>query len=64
MTRKLWFQLGVGILLTLLIIKFIVEVEWIFSPVLIVLQTIFIPLLISGVLFYITVPLPKPFGKV
>lgn len=55
--RKLWFQLGIGILLTLFIIKFVVEVDWIFSPLLVIVQTIFIPLLISGVLFYITLPL-------
>lgn len=57
MTRKLWFQLGVGILLTLLIIKFVVEVKWLFDPIFIVIKAIFIPLLIGGVLFYITVPI-------
>lgn len=57
MTRKLWFQLGVGILLSLFIIKYVVEVDWIFTPFIVVIQTIFIPLLISGVLFYITLPL-------
>src|SRR5699024_1796564 len=40
-----------------IIITFIVEVKWVFSPILVVAQAIFIPLLISGVLFYITVPL-------
>ena len=57
MTRKLWFQWGVGILLLIFIIKFMVEINWIFSPILIILETIFVPLLISGVLFYLTVPL-------
>lgn len=57
MTRKLWFQVGVAILLTLLIIKFFVDVNWIFEPIVIIIKTIFIPLLIGGVLFYITVPL-------
>lgn len=57
MTKKLWFQLGIGILMILFIIKFGVEVNWIFNPIIIILQTIFIPLLISGVLFYLTVPL-------
>ncbi len=33
------------------------EVKWVFSPILIVLKTIFLPILISGVLFYITVPI-------
>lgn len=57
LTRKLWFQVGVGILLLLLIIKFFVEINWLFEPILIVIKTIFIPLLIGGVLFYITVPI-------
>ncbi|MEI3607921.1 AI-2E family transporter [Pseudogracilibacillus sp. SE30717A] len=57
MTKKLWFQVGVGILITLFIIKYVVEVNWIFAPILIVLKTIFLPILISGVLFYITVPI-------
>src|SRR5699024_8638015 len=57
LTKKFWFQLGVGILLTLIIITFLVEVQWIFSPILVIVQTIFIPLLVSGVLFYLSQPL-------
>ncbi len=57
LTRKLWFQLMIAVLLGLLIIRYFVEVKWILSPVLIVLKTIFYPLLIGGVLFYITVPI-------
>ncbi len=57
LTRKLWFQVGIGILLSLLIIKYIVEVNWLFQPIFIIIKTIFIPLLIGGVLFYITVPI-------
>lgn len=59
MTKKLWFQVGVAILLTLLIIRMFMEVKTIFSPILIVGQTIFIPLLIGGVLFYLSRPLQK-----
>lgn len=57
MLRKLWFQLGVGILLLLLIIILFLEVKWLFNPIIIIARTIFIPLLISGVIYYITVPL-------
>lgn len=57
LTRKLWFQVGVGILIALLIIKFFMEVKWIFSPILIIAKTIFLPLLFGGVLFYVTVPI-------
>ncbi len=56
MTRKVWFQVAIGLLLSLFIIKYFIEIKWILSPILIVLQTIFYPLLIAGVLFYITVP--------
>ena len=57
MTKKLWFQLGVGILLSLIIIKFLADVKWVFSPLIIIGKTIFMPLLIAGVLFYISKPL-------
>lgn len=57
MTKKLWFQLGIGILLFLIIIKFLVDVQWIFSPLIIIGKTIFLPILIAGVLFYISKPL-------
>ena len=57
MTKKLWFQLGIGILLSLIIIKFLVDVQWIFSPLIIIGKTIFLPILIAGVLFYISKPL-------
>ena len=57
MTKKLWFQVGVAILLTLVIIYMFMLVKGIFSPLVIVGQTIFMPLLIGGVLFYLTRPL-------
>ena len=59
MTKKLWFQVGIGILLALVIIRMFMEVKGIFSPLLIIAQTIFLPLLIGGVLFYLTRPLLK-----
>lgn len=59
MTRKLWFQAGVGILLALLIAKYFVEIKGVFSPLLIIANTIFIPLLLAAVLFYITEPLQR-----
>ncbi|GLC89483.1 AI-2E family transporter [Lysinibacillus piscis] len=59
MTRKVWFQVGVGILLALLIIKYFVEIQWIFSPLVILLKAIFIPLLLGGVLYYIAEPVQR-----
>src|SRR5690625_6782809 len=56
MTKKAWFQFSIGLLLLLIIIKFLVDVKWIFSPLIIIGKTIFMPILISGVLFYISKP--------
>ena len=57
MTKKLWFQLSIGILLSLLIVKYFMEVKWILSPLAIIGKTVFMPLLVGGVLFYVTKPL-------
>ncbi|KAA0957254.1 AI-2E family transporter [Planococcus sp. ANT_H30] len=56
MTNKLWFQVGVGIILTLVIIRLFIEVQGIFEPLFIIAGTIFVPLLLGGVLFYLTRP--------
>ncbi|WP_313893216.1 AI-2E family transporter [Psychrobacillus sp.] len=57
MAKKLWFQVGVAVLLTLVIIYMFMKVQSIFSPLVIIGKTIFLPLLIGGVLFYLTKPL-------
>ncbi|MDM5335419.1 AI-2E family transporter [Ureibacillus composti] len=59
MTKKVWFQVGVGILISLLILKYVVEVQWIFNPLIIIIKTIFVPLLLGGVLYYITEPVQR-----
>lgn len=63
MTKKLWFQVGVGILIALLIVKYFVEIHWIFNPLFIIFNTILIPLLLGGVLYYITEPLQRLLEK-
>jgi predicted PurR-regulated permease PerM len=57
MTNKLWFQTGIGILIAILIVKYFLEINWIFNPIIIIFSTILIPLLLGGVLYYISVPL-------
>lgn len=59
MTRKVWFQVGVGILLALLIIKYFLEINWLFEPLLIIARTIFVPLLLGAVFFYLFEPLQR-----
>ncbi|WP_019415709.1 AI-2E family transporter [Paenisporosarcina sp. TG20] len=61
MTKKLWFQIGIGISLALIIIRLFIEVKDIFSPLVVIGQTIFLPLLLGGVLFYLTKPALKFF---
>ncbi|WP_394120958.1 AI-2E family transporter [Planococcus donghaensis] len=57
MTHKVWFQTAVAIILTLVIIRLFIEVQGVFSPLFVVAQTIFLPLLLGGVLFYLTRPI-------
>jgi predicted PurR-regulated permease PerM len=59
LTKKLWFQMGVAVLLLLLIIKYFMEIIGIFVPLVIIAKTIFLPLLLGGVLYYITEPIQR-----
>lgn len=63
MTNKLWFQVGIGVILVLVIIRLFIEVQAIFDPFFIIAQTIFIPLLLGGVLFYLSRPLLRILQK-
>lgn len=57
MTHKRWFQTAVAVIFTLVIILLLIQLQGLFSPIFTVIQTIFIPLLIGGVLFYLTRPI-------
>ncbi|EZH65239.1 lipoprotein [Bacillaceae bacterium JMAK1] len=59
MLNKVWFQLGIGLLLLILIVKNFMEISGLFEPVIIILTTIMIPVLLAGLLFYITEPLQR-----
>ena len=59
MIKKVWFQVGVGILLAILIIRYFLEIKGIFSPIYIIGKTIFVPLLLGGVLYYMTEPIQR-----
>ncbi|MFK2825675.1 AI-2E family transporter [Bacillus sp. B190/17] len=59
MTNKTWFQMGAAIVLILIIILLFREINDIFLPLVIVAKTVFLPLLLAGVLFYVTRPLVK-----
>ena len=59
LTKKLWFQTGVAILLALLIIKFFLEINYIFAPIGIIAKAIILPLVLGGVLYYMTEPIQR-----
>ncbi|GAB3063241.1 AI-2E family transporter [Salinicoccus sesuvii] len=59
MTKKVWFQTGVAIIITLLIIMLVIRVKVIFEPVFTIVTTIFVPLLLGGLLYYITEPIQR-----
>lgn len=63
MTKKLWFQVGIGILIALLIVKYFIEIRSIFNPIVIIFKTILIPLLLGGVLYYVSEPLQRLLEK-
>jgi len=63
LTKKVWFQVGIGMIIALLIIKYVVEIHWILSPLYIIVKTIFIPMLLGGVLYYISEPLQRIMEK-
>ena len=63
LTNKLWFQVGIGTLIALLIVKYFVEIHWIFNPLWIIFTTVLIPLLLGGVLYYVTEPIQRLMEK-
>jgi len=63
LTKKLWFQVSVFILLALLIVRLFLEINWLFNPILIIFKTILVPVLLGGVLFYVFVPLQRILEK-
>ncbi len=58
-TKKLWFQTGVALLLAILIIKYFMEINFIFAPVAIIVKTAILPVIFGGVLFYLAEPVQR-----
>ncbi|GAA3403702.1 AI-2E family transporter [Paenibacillus hodogayensis] len=57
MPQTKFFRIGYGILLVFLIIWVGVKINFIFYPLQVLVQTLFSPLLLSGILFYLLRPL-------
>ncbi|WP_078593091.1 AI-2E family transporter [Evansella clarkii] len=53
------FQTGIGVIILFLIIYLGTLIDWLFQPVLILVQTLFVPVLLAGVLFYLFRPVVR-----
>ncbi|TFB24399.1 AI-2E family transporter [Filobacillus milosensis] len=58
-----WFRVGYTILIIMLIIYLSTKIEFIFAPLFVLAQTIFTPLIIAGILYYLTRPLVDLMSK-
>lgn len=63
MLNKVWFRTGIALLILFLLIKLVMEVYSVFTPFIIILQSVLLPLLLSGFLFYICLPFQKILEK-
>lgn len=63
MLNKVWFRTGIALLILFLLIKLVMEVHSIFVPFVIIIQSVLLPLLLSGFLFYICLPFQKILEK-
>lgn len=57
LTKERWFRASVGVILFLVIVWLLAQVQFIFTPIVLFIQTLFLPFLISGILFYLCRPL-------
>jgi predicted PurR-regulated permease PerM len=57
------FRIGIGIALILLIIYLGSLVDWIFKPIVVLVQTLFAPIVLAGVLFYLLRPFVNLLSK-
>ncbi|MCH1624004.1 AI-2E family transporter [Ferdinandcohnia quinoae] len=57
--EKKWFKIMFGIILFLLIVMLLKVNQFILTPIVVLLKTIFLPFVIAGILFYLCRPLVK-----
>lgn len=63
MLNKVWFRTGIALLILFLLIKLVMEVHSVFTPFIIILQSVLLTLLLSSFLFYICLPFQKILEK-
>lgn len=63
LTKSKWFRLGFGIITILVIIYLMDRVSFIFTPITIIVTTLFAPIAIAGVLYYLLRPIVELLTK-
>ncbi|MDQ0178311.1 AI-2E family transporter [Bacillus chungangensis] len=63
MLNERWFKIGTGIIMAFIIIFLGTKITFIFKPIVVLVQTLFAPILISGVLFYLLRPIVDLLSK-
>lgn len=56
MLNKVWFRTGIALIMLFILIKLFMQVHEVFTPVVTIIGSVFLPFLISGFLFYICLP--------
>lgn len=59
MTNKLWFQSGIALIITFVIILIAMQVQVIFEPFITIVMTIFFSVVIGRLLLLITEPIRR-----
>lgn len=59
MTQKYWFQIGIATIITLVIIKLLLELNFLFTPFAIIIKTILLPVIFGGALYYLVEPIQR-----
>lgn len=56
MLNKVWFRTGIALIMLFILIKLFMQVHELFTPIVTIIGSVFLPFIISGFLFYICLP--------
>ncbi|ATH63014.1 putative PurR-regulated permease PerM [Staphylococcus pasteuri] len=56
MLNKVWFRTGIALIMLFILIKLFMQVHEVFTPIVTIIGSVFLPFIISGFLFYICLP--------
>ncbi len=56
MLNKVWFRTGIALIMLFILLKLFMQVHEVFTPIVTIIGSVFLPFIISGFLFYICLP--------